>query len=280
MKLGLFGLDVAGPGGPDLITRIAAAADEAGIESLWTGEHIVVPDPMAPPSHVPPTTPLLHPSVMLAYLAAATTTVKLGTGVTLLPMRNPLVVAKEYASLDHVSGGRAILGVGVGYVEAEFEALGLEYHDRGRRTDDYVDAIRAMWTMEQPKHSGPFVQFDGINAYPRPVQSSLPILIGGSSPATARRVVERGDGWFGSGDLTTVRAFAALLDDARGRYDRDPRLGAIELTVNPGRRFDHDLLAELADLGVTRIVTGFRVHELEPTLDGYLEWVDRIAAFG
>src|SRR6266571_2988804 len=132
------------------IPRLPRAAEAAGFESLWGGEHVVLPDPQAPPSPMAPHEPILDPVIALTYCAAVTTRVRLGTGIIILPQRNPLVLAKELASLDRLSNGRLIFGVGVGYLEPEFQALGAPFRDRGRVTDDYLAAIRAIWTQEKP----------------------------------------------------------------------------------------------------------------------------------
>jgi probable F420-dependent oxidoreductase len=248
---------------------------------VFTGEHIVVPDPMVAPSRVPPETALVHPSTALAFVAALTKNLKLGTGITLLPSHNPLVVAKEFGSLDHISGGRVILGVGVGYVPLEYEVLGLSYEDRGRRTDEYIDAIRALWMQQSPAYDGEFVAFSGINAFPRPVQQPPPILVGGSSPGAFRRVVQRGSGWIGAGGtLDDVRAAQQSIDAARARYERPAELGDITFTVTPSAPLDRDAVAQLEDLGVERLVVGFRAYGFDPTPDGYLRWVDTVAALG
>ena len=279
MLFGLFPINTSALAAPELMARVAIAADEAGIESVFTGEHVVVPDPMAPPSHVPPETVLVHPSTALAYCAAVTTRLKLGTGITLLPSHNPLVVAKEYGSLDHLSGGRLILGIGVGYVPLEYEVLGLDFENRGRRTDEYIDAIRAMWTQPSPEFDGEFVAFSGINAFPRPVQQPPPILVGGTSAAAFRRVVERGNGWIGGGGTPEgVREAQAALARAGTRSERPAELGAIELTITPSGVLDRDLVAQFEDLGVTRCIVGFRAYGFEANADGYLRWVDTVAA--
>ena len=279
MKLALFPINSSALADPELMARVAVAADGSDIESVFTGEHIVVPDPLAPPSHVPPETVLVHPSTALAFCAALTKNLRLGTGITLLPSHNPLVVAKEFGSLDHLSSGRLILGVGVGYVPLEYEVLGLSYEDRGRRTDEYIDAIRAMWTQPSPSYAGEFVAFSGINAFPRPVQQRPPILIGGSSAAAFRRVVERGNGWIGGGGTPEgVSAARQMIEAASRRYERPAELGEIELTVTPNGALDRDAVARFEELGVARLIVGFRAYGLEPTLDGYLTWVDRVAA--
>src|SRR5262245_55428050 len=159
MKFGLFGINMGPCSAPGAASRVARAAEEAGFESLWTGEHVVLPDPQAPPSPVPPLEPMLDPTVALTFLAAHTKTIRLGTGIIILPQRNPLVLAKELASLDVLSGGRLIFGIGIGYLEPEFAALGIPFADKGARTEDYVKAMIAIWSMEKPAYSGRFAKF-------------------------------------------------------------------------------------------------------------------------
>src|SRR5437879_11128292 len=120
---------------PDQLAATARAAEAAGFESLWAGEHVVLPDPQAPPSPMAPEDRILDPLIALTFLAAHTRQVLLGTGIIILPQRNPLVLAKELASLDELSGGRLIFGIGAGYLEPEFHALGIPFTDRGARTD-------------------------------------------------------------------------------------------------------------------------------------------------
>ena len=136
MKLGFFPINNGIFADPSVMVEVSQACEAAGFDSVWTGEHVVLPDPQVPPSPVAPETPMLDPAVALAYIAARTTTLRLGTGIIIVPQRNPLVLAKEMASLDHVSGGRLILGVGVGYLAPEFAALGISMDDRGRRTEE------------------------------------------------------------------------------------------------------------------------------------------------
>ena len=149
MKLGIFNMGT-GISDPASLRRIAEAAEASGLESLWCGEHVVLPKPRVAPSPADPEHHFLHPSVVLAYLAACTETLKLGTGIVLIAQRNPLVLAKEFASVDVVSGGRVILGIGAGYLEPEFEAIGAPFRERGRRTDEAIDAMRALWNKPIP----------------------------------------------------------------------------------------------------------------------------------
>ena len=138
MKFGLFGIGSGKCSDPEVAVRVARAAEAAGFDSVWSGEHVVLPDPQRPPSPVPPHFAMLDPLVALTYIAAHTTTLRLGTGIIILPQRNPLVLAKELASLDVVSRGRLIFGVGVGYLRAEFDARGIPFERRGERTTDYI----------------------------------------------------------------------------------------------------------------------------------------------
>src|SRR5215208_3815413 len=177
-SLGLFAVD------PQITTseqlgRIGALAEELGYDSMWMGEHVVLPDPRRPPSPMEPGDPILDPLVGLAFLAARTSRIRLATGIVILPQRNPLVLAKQLASLDVVSGGRLVFGMGVGYLEPEFTALGVSLKDHGPRSDEYLAAMRASWSEAQPAYQGRFVAFSGVNAYPRPVQQPMPALVVG-----------------------------------------------------------------------------------------------------
>jgi probable F420-dependent oxidoreductase len=183
MKLGLFGINMDSCIDPGAAARVARAAEEAGFDSLWTGEHVVLPDPQVPPSPVGPETALHDPAVALTWVAAHTKTIRLGTGIIILPQRNPLVLAKELASVDVLSKGRLIFGLGIGYLKPEFDALGVPFEDKGVRAMEYLAAMRALWTQEKPRYEGRFVRFAGVQAFPRPVQRPHPpIVIGGMSP--------------------------------------------------------------------------------------------------
>jgi probable F420-dependent oxidoreductase len=254
MKFGLFGINTGACARPETALRVAAAAEAAGFESVWTGEHVVLPDPQAPPSPVPPDHPMLDPAVALAFLAAATSRIRLGTGIIILPQRNPLVLAKQLASLDVLSGGRLLFGLGAGYLRAEFDAIGARFDDRGARTDEYIDAIRALWTQQSPSFAGRSVRFSGIDAQPRPVQKPHPpILVGGHSPSAFRRAVSRGNGWYGFlRDLATAKQDIAGLADAARAVARPAELGALELSITPPR-IDLDGAQRYRDLGVARL---------------------------
>ena len=248
MKLGLFGIGSGICTDPGVAKRIAQHAEALGFESLWTGEHVVLPDPREAPSPAPPEFAMLHPSTSLAYLAGVTERVKLGTGITLIAQRNPVVLAKEMASLDVVSGGRLLLGIGAGYLHQEFAALGVNFRERGARTDEYVAAMRALWTHEKPSFSGRFVSFDNIQARPRPVQpGGPPIIIGGASDAALRRAVEYAQGWYGFAlDVAQTAAVVKRLRDFGGQD--------LEISVTPPGRLSAETVAQYADLGVHRLI--------------------------
>src|SRR6478609_5178766 len=169
MKLGLFNINMGRQSRPGAMAEAARAAEAAGFESLWAGEHVVLPDPQAPPSPMAPEDRSLDPIAALTYIAAHTTTIRLGTGIIILPQRNPLVLAKELASLDVLSGGRLIFGVGAGYLEPEFRALGAPFEHRGPRTIEYLQAMTAIWSQRRPSFHGRFVSYDGVQAHPQPL---------------------------------------------------------------------------------------------------------------
>jgi len=256
MRIGLFGINTGACARPETAARVARAAEEAGFESVWTGEHVVLPDPQRPPSPVPPDHPMLDPAVALAFVAARTTRLRLGTGIVILPQRNPVVLAKELASLDVVSDGRLLVGVGAGYLRAEFDAVGARFDDRGARTDEYLDAMRALWTQASPRFAGRTVRFAGIDARPRPVQKPHPpIVVGGLSAAAHRRAVERGNGWYGFlRDLGALRSDLDGLAAAARAVARPAELGALEISVTPPPRTDLDAARRYRDLGVDRLV--------------------------
>jgi len=275
MKYGLFGINFGPCADPEAAVRVVQAAETAGLESVWTGEHVVLPDPQVAPSPVPPHLPMLDPAVSLAYVAGATRRVRLGTGIIILPQRNPLVLAKELASVDVVSRGRLIAGFGAGYLEPEFAALGAPYNDRGARTNEYIEVIRALWTMEKPQFAGRFHTFSGIDAHPRPVQRPHPpIVIGGTSPQAFRRAVRQCNGWYGFAvNLEDTARCMQELAKAAGRYVRRPALGKVEVTVTPRGKLDADTVHRFEDLGVDRLVATARA----TSVDDVLRLIDTIA---
>jgi probable F420-dependent oxidoreductase len=181
---------------------------------------------------------------------------RLGTGAIILPQRNPLVLAKELASLDVLSSGRLIFGVGVGWLEPEFRALGVPFKDRGPRTDDYLSAMLAIWNEANPRYHGRFVSFENVQAHPQPLQKPHPsIVIGGRSPGAYSRAVERGNGWYGWAlDLDETTQCLAGIREAARRYSRPAALGELEISVAPSVPVDRDMAQRFAELGVHRLV--------------------------
>ena len=273
MKLGLFNINMAGRCRPDVLSAAAAAAEEAGFESLWAGEHVVLPDPQVPPSPMAPQDPALDPLIGLTYAAAATSTIRLATGIVILPQRNPVVLAKQIASLDVLSGGRFTLGVGVGYLEPEFRAIGANFEERGAVTDEFLDAMQRLWYDEQPQHHGRFADFAGIDAHPRPVQSPIPLVIGGHTPAAYRRAVGRGHGWYGFA-LTPETAATSIegLAAAAERVERPEALGSLEISVTPRGRLTAESAAAFTELGVDRlvIIPDPKSDDVRPSIDAAL----------
>jgi probable F420-dependent oxidoreductase len=259
VKFGLFGinLDVLAVE-PAAAVRVAVAAENAGWESVWTGEHYVLPDPWVEPSPAGAGRPMLDPFVALSNVAGHTTTLLLGTGVTVVPYHQPLVLAKQVASVDRVSGGRFQFGVGVGYLGQEFAALGMPMDDRGERMREALAALEVIWTRRPASYRGKHVRFENVGAEPRPVQVPMPPLhFGGGVEQTFRRAVTRGRGWFGFAlDLAATERAVGRLRQAERTCERPAGLGPLEISVtpDPALRIDDDTVARFAELGVTRLI--------------------------
>jgi probable F420-dependent oxidoreductase len=270
--IGLFLHNAAIQSDPTVAVRVARHAEELGYDSLWAGEHVVVPSPRVAPSPMEPDEPILDPLVLLAHLAAHTSRVRLGTGVIVLPQRNPLVLAKQLASLDVVSGGRLVVGIGAGYLEPELTAIGVPMAERGARTDEFLAAMRALWTSEAPAFSGTHVRFAGVDAHPRPVQRPLPVLIGGRTAAAHRRAARDADGWYGymhSPESTAEHVTALRKAAADAGRDR-----SLHISVTPERRLDAATVQAYAAAGADRLIVAPRADADEPTL---LRFLDRNA---
>lgn len=255
MDIGYYGINCGPFDNPDSIRRVALTAEAAGYESLWTAEHVVLVDPQEGGSPFPPEAPFVDTIATLAFLAAATDRIRLGSGIILLPQRDPIVLAKELAGIDVLSDGRLLVGVGVGYVEGEYEALGIPYTERGARMADHIDVLRSMWS-ERPAHDGPFSTFSGIQQRPRPVQRpGPPIHVGASARPALRRAVAQADGWYGFfQDVDSTAAVLHTLDELADEVDRPAGLGSLEISVTPAGPVDRDLARRYEDLGVHRLI--------------------------
>jgi probable F420-dependent oxidoreductase len=258
MRFGWFGFGSGALADADGMGEVAVAAERLGFESLWVGEHPVLIDPHEPPSPLPSRSEMMDPIPALAFAAARTERIRLGSGIVILPLRNPVTLAKELATIDVLSRGRLMVGIGVGYVPGEYEAMGVPFNTRGRRADEYVDALRVLWGEEQPSFHGDFVSFDGIQCRPQPMQRpGPPILASGMSTAARRRAVARAEGWYGF-FLDVDQTGDALDELARlnKEVDRRPELGMLEVTITPPpwTPLDVDTVLRFEDLGVDRLV--------------------------
>ncbi len=209
MEIGLFSIGLARTADPDIIGHVARTADAMGFASLWAPEHVVLFAEDRYTSRYPYNdsgkipvgdSDLLDPFAALAFAAAHTSRIKLATGICLVPQRNPLITAKLVASLDRLSKGRVLFGVGIGWLKEEFEALGISPDRRAQRTCEYLEAMRVLWTEDAPSFRGEFCGFPPVKSFPKPSQKPHPpIIFGGHSEPALRRAAAIGDGWLGFG---------------------------------------------------------------------------------
>lgn len=256
MKIGFFGLNMGAFTSREAILQLAKTAEESGYESLWTGEHVVVVDPQVAPSPIPPEAPIIDTVAALAFAAAVTEHIKLGSGIILLAQRNPVILAKELAGIDVLSEGRLLFGIGVGYVKQEFDVIGVPYEERGARVSEHIEAIRALWTEQTPNFKGEFTRIAGVQSNPRPIQKPHPpFVIGGMSPPAYRRAVSQGDGWYGFFQDVDAAALAMEgLREAAKRVERPASLPELEISITPPGAVDADMIKRYEDLGVSRLI--------------------------
>jgi len=260
MKLGLMFVNSGPFSNPDLLAHLAQKAEQCGFESLWTVEHVVIPKgyqtpyPYSKDGKIPggEDVPIPDPLLPLAYAAAVTKRIRLATGVVILPQRHPLYVAKEMATLDLLSGGRTILGIGSGWLKEEFEALGLDFHARGSRTDEAIKSLRALWRDNPSNFHGKHFDFGPVLSFPKPAQTNgIPIHIGGHSPAAARRAGRLGDGFFPAvSDIPKLNELFALMRAEADKAGRD----ADKIELSCVGRAAVDSLKTFADVGISRVV--------------------------
>jgi probable F420-dependent oxidoreductase len=281
MKFGVAFANIGAFVDPALAVRLARAAEGAGFESIWTVDHVVVPGgyrsayPYDPSGRLPSGegTVFPDPLIWLSYVAARTSTLRLGTGILIVPQRNPLVLAKELATLDSLSGGRMILGAGIGWLEEEFLALGVPFTGRAMRMEESIAAMRALWAEEQASFDGRTASFTDCFLRPQPVAGSIPVHIGGHSEAAARRAGRIGDGFFPLGvGPDELPPLIDLIHTAAVEAGRDPE--AVEVTmqctaVTGGEAVD--AVEALQELGVSRVLLPSVLFgdEFESALDRY-----------
>ncbi|MCU4184438.1 LLM class F420-dependent oxidoreductase [Acidiferrimicrobium sp. IK] len=283
MKVGILAANTGRFAEPEAASELAQAAEVAGIESLWTAEHVLWPTgyasayPYAEGGKMPgdADTRLPDPFVWLTWVGARTSTIRLATGITIVPQRHPGVMAKEVATLDFLSGGRVLLGVGVGWLEEEFKALGVPFADRGRRTDDYIAAMRVLWAEDDASYHGPFVSFSGMSSNPKPPSRAVPIIVGGHSPASARRAGRIGDGFVPLGG--DIPELVRLMRKTAAEHGRDPMTLEVTASHEGLRRGDPSAAIEdLAAWGVDRILLPAHRLERGDLAKRCAEWVDRL----
>jgi probable F420-dependent oxidoreductase len=259
MKIGLIPVNIAFQDA-EAIAVLAREAEAAGVESLWTFEHVVVP--LQYESRYPydksgkmaltPETNFVDPLICLSWIAAVTSRLRLGTGVNILSQSNPLYMAKQAASLDFMSGGRFMLGVGIGWLEEEFRAMGVPFERRGARFDDYVLAMRKVWSGEVVEHQSEFVDWSGFKSFPLPVQDPLPVIVGGAKGKVYQRIARYGDGWYAPTrspeDLAPRLAELARVCSEEGRPYEE-----LEITAMWNLRGGLDEVKAYSDLGVARL---------------------------
>lgn len=283
MRLGLHALGIGAGARREVIDEVAVAAERCGFATLWSGEHVVMvdrPDSRYPYSDdgriaVPAEADWLDPLIGLSFAAAATSTIGIATGVLLLPEHNPVLVAKQAATLDSLSGGRFTLGIGIGWSREEFDALGVAFERRGARTAEYVAAIRTLWRDDVASFDGEFVRFHSVRVNPKPPRDGrLPIVLGGNSDAALRRVAEWGDGWYGFNvdGVDAVSERVATLRSMCDELGRDP--GELHLAVALREPHRPDVAA-LVELGVDEFVVVAGPPEDSGTA---AEWVADLAA--
>jgi probable F420-dependent oxidoreductase len=261
MRIGLHALGIGAGARPDIIRAVAVAAEEAGFATLWAGEHVVMVDEPAsryPYSAdgtiaVPPDADWLDPLLGLTFAAAVTSRIGLATGVLLLPEHNPVLAAKQAATLDVLSAGRFTLGIGIGWSAEEFAALGVPFVRRAQRTAEYAAAMRTLWAEDAASFDGEFTRFEAVRVYPKPVRARrIPIVLGGNSDPALQRVAAFGDGWY---------AFYLRTDEVAERmgtlagYCREHGRDLSKLTLSVALSNPHPgVLPELAAAGVTEFV--------------------------
>ncbi len=285
MKLGLMYANVLATVQPEGAAAIARHAEAAGFDSLWAVEHVVVPAgyesryPYRPSGRMAGTedSPIPDPLIWLAYVAARTERVRLATGVLILPQRSPVITAKEAATLDVLSGGRLILGVGIGWLREEFEAIGVPFEDRARRAEEAVAAMRTLWRDPRPTFQGRYVRFRDARMWPKPVRGTVPIVIGGHSPAAARRAGRLGDGFFpASAQPDDIPTLISTMRQAAADAGREP--GEVEVTV--GGWPTPETVSSLAGLGVTRMVVTPRGETIDSVAAGIEAAAEALEAAG
>ncbi len=284
MKIGLIPINIRMDSLENLV-GLAQFVESRGFESVWTFEHVMVP--VEYESKYPynkegkmgggSDNPFLDPLIALTAVAAHTSTLRLGTGVNILSQANPLLLAKQAASLDVLSGGRFMLGAGIGWLKEEFDAMGVPFERRGARYDDYVVAMRKIWSGDVVEHQSDFINWTNFQSYPVPVQEGgIPVIIGGSKGKIFERIARLGDGWFAptndaAGLAPMLEPLKAACDDVGRDYD------SIEITSMWDNQGGLDAIKAFADIGVSRVLVPMFALGKDP-MAGISQLADEIVA--
>lgn len=284
MKIGLVPVNVGVKSAEEMV-GLAQFIESLGFESAWTFEHAMVPvdyDSKYPYSKDgkmggKPTNNFIDPLIALTAIAANTTTLRLGTGVNIVSQANPLMLAKQAASLDLISNGRFMLGAGIGWLEEEFRAMGVPFERRGARFDDYIQAMRKVWSGEVVEHQSDFINWSGFQSYPLPVQKpGVPIIMGGAKGKIYERIAKYGDGWFApTNDAKTLAPMLEPLKAACAEHGRD--YNSVELTSMWDTKGGLDGIKAFQDIGVSRVIVPLFVLGQDP-LAGLAKLGDDIIA--
>jgi probable F420-dependent oxidoreductase len=278
MKFGVIAINV-GISDPEQMITTAQAAEQAGFESAWTFEHVMMPmdNKSKYPYNesgdlgVPPEAPFYDPLISLTAIARETKTLRIGTGVNILSQTNPLLLAKQLASLDGFSQGRLIFGAGIGWLEQEFDAMGAPFARRGARFDDYIVAMKKVWSGEVVEQESDFLSWHGFKSYPLPAQKSgIPIVMGGKAGKIFERVAKHGDGWFLP--PASPDEIKGLLAKLRGACTTEGRsFDDIELTTLWSPEAGEDSLKALSELGISRaVIMGGGVDAIRAVADAHI----------
>lgn len=262
MKIGIFLTFLSPHGTPEMIADFGTRVENLGLDSIWLGEHVVLFDEMEFPYPgardgkipVPEGGGLLDTVASFGFLAATTKTLRLGTGITLLPQRNPIYTAKEFATLDWLSGGRIDFGIGVGWCKEEVIACGYSWQDRGARCDEFLELLQILWTKPVASFEGEHFTLQACRMDPKPLQKPhIPIIVGGHSQPALRRAARFGNGWYGFGiDPQATAAMLSQLDRALAAENRSR--DNFEIVITPPFRVSEEMLLAYRDLGVDRLV--------------------------
>ncbi len=283
-------LPVYGPAaGRATVLGFARHMEDLGFDALWASDHVVLPVtirsryPYSPTGEfpLPPDAPFLEPLTVLGLIAGATERIRLGTSVLVLPHRHPVLLAKMLATLDHLAGGRVILGAGVGWMREEIELLGGDHDRRGAWSDEALRVLRACWTEDRPAFAGRFFRFDPVGFAPKPARGSIPIWIGGDTPAALRRVATLGDGWHAAFPTpAALEAGLARLREACRAAGRDPQTVTLSVRIGlAARRSAAELVDELKTLeglGVQHVVLESRARDLDEMVALYRRFASEV----